>query len=363
VASVAHGGPAGPVRQRLFLHAGPELVVVRSYRAPAARFEALRPLLLDVLTNIHLQPGAPAAALPLVQRRAPDGSLSLGVPAQWQFQAGRGMAVSSAAGGEAGFMFTSFQVFPGNLAVRPAPGTYVSRYLPPPEFLGMVWGSFRNRDVRILRVTPDPETAAGCPRNLQRACEADDVTLTWTSPQDRAAVGSFKVLTVRPGVTGQWFGIVAGTWCPAGELTRWLPTLEGVAASFAIDDRYARGYVEQGVRHLRALEAQTQGAMQGLYRAVAENQRDYERRVEERAAGEARQDDYRRGNSYWVSALEGGKVYQTDTWRTRDTVTGDYYEGKGYNWVNFEGQNPRHPSEGMREISSYELQKLTGAQR
>ena len=358
VASLAHGSAEGPVRQKLFLHAGPDLVVLRSYRAPAARFEALRPLLLDVLTNVHLQPGPPAAALPLVKRRAPDGSLSLGVPAQWQFQAGRGMAVASAPAGEAGFMFTSFQVFPAGLAVRPAPGTYASRYLPPPEFLTMVWESFRNRDVRILRVSPDVETAAGCPRNLQRACEAADVTLSWSSPQGRAAVGGVKVLTVRPGVTGQWFGIVAGIWCPAGELTRWLPTLDAVAASFAIDDWYARGYIEQGVRRLRALEAQTRGAMNGLYQAVAENQRDYERRAERREASEARQDDYRRGNSYWVSDLEGGKVYATDPWGTTDTTTGDRREGDGYGYIHFEGQNPIHRSEQMREVSSFELEQL-----
>lgn len=71
-------------------------------------------------------------------------------------------------------------------------------------------------------------------------------------------------------------------------------------------------------------------------------------------------DDYRRGRSYWVSDLEGGKVYETDSHGTRDTATGDYYEGQGYNWVNFEGQNPNHPSETMHEVSSGELQQLNG---
>jgi hypothetical protein len=67
-------------------------------------------------------------------------------------------------------------------------------------------------------------------------------------------------------------------------------------------------------------------------------------------------DDYRRGDSYWVSDLEGGKVYHTDPGGTRDTQTGDYYEGGGCTWTRFEGRNPRHPSEDMREISSYELE-------
>jgi hypothetical protein len=58
--------------------------------------------------------------------------------------------------------------------------------------------------------------------------------------------------------------------------------------------------------------------------------------------------------------LEGGKVHQTDSGGTQDAVTGQYYEGRSYNWVNFEGQNPRHPSETMREVRSYELKKLEG---
>jgi len=47
---------------------------------------------------------------------------------------------------------------------------------------------------------------------------------------------------------------------------------------------------------------------------------------------------------------------KTDTWGTKDTGTGDYYDGRAYGWTNFEGQNPRHSSETMREVSSYELE-------
>ena len=95
-------------------------------------------------------------------------------------------------------------------------------------------------------------------------------------------------------------------------------------------------------------------AMQDLNRAREQNQRDWEARQARKDYMESKWDDYRRGNSYWVSDLEGGKVYHTDNWGTRDTVTGDYYEGRGYNWTNFEGENPRYP-EDMREVSSYEL--------
>jgi hypothetical protein len=56
--------------------------------------------------------------------------------------------------------------------------------------------------------------------------------------------------------------------------------------------------------------------------------------------------------------LEGGKVYQTDPWGTRDQTTGDRYEGAPYNYLHFEGQNPAHPSEQMREISSDDLRRM-----
>lgn len=59
----------------------------------------------------------------------------------------------------------------------------------------------------------------------------------------------------------------------------------------------------------------------------------------------------------WVESLTFGPAW------TLDPVTGQYYEGRPYNWVNFEGQNPRHPSETMREVTSYELKKLEGGLR
>jgi hypothetical protein len=120
----------------------------------------------------------------------------------------------------------------------------------------------------------------------------------------------------------------------------------------------ARGCIQQGTARPRALQEQTSRSVQGLYQAIAENQHDYERRSEEKAAGEARWDDYRRGNSYWISDLAGGKIYATDPWGTRDTATGDRFEGGGSTYLHFEGENPRHASENMREPSSHEVGKL-----
>ena len=59
-----------------------------------------------------------------------------------------------------------------------------------------------------------------------------------------------------------------------------------------------------------------------------------------------------------MSDLESGKVYQTDPWGTRDTASGTRYGRPPHTNIHFEGQNPAHPSEHMREISSYELKQM-----
>ena len=347
------------VRGRLFVHAGLQLSVVRRYQARAERFEAERPMLLEVLTNLRVGGAHRVAPVALAPRRAPDGSLTVSLPADWQLQAAQGKAVASAPGGGAGFLFTAFQVHPPALAAAP-PGVIRSAWQPPERFVRVIWEKFGNREVRVLQARPDADTAAGCPASIGRACDAADVLLTWVSPKGRACSGSVKLLDSRPGPLGQWFSIVAGIWGPSDGLEAQLPTLEAVAASFAIQDRYARGYLQQGAARLRAMQAETGRKVRGLYATIEEGQRDYERRTAERDAGEARRDDYRRGNTYWISDLEGGKVYATDPWGTKDTTTGDRFEGDGYRYLHFEGQNPNHPSEQMRELSSAEVQQLEG---
>jgi hypothetical protein len=131
-----------------------------------------------------------------------------------------------------------------------------------------------------------------------------------------------------------------------------------MAASFSIQDRYARASIQQGTSRLRALQEQTGLGVQGLHQAVAGNQRDSERRGQEKAGGDARWDDFSRGNGSWISDLEGGKVHQTGRWGTRDSSTGDRVEGGGSAYLHIEGENPVHPSEHTQEIRSHEPQQL-----
>jgi hypothetical protein len=358
VATLAYGAPGTPLTGRLYAHADPAMITLRSISAPTARFAASRSLLLDVLANVHVRGTAPPLAVRLVERLAQDGSLSLGLPADWQFLAQKGTVLASAPGGRAGFIFSVFNVLPGHVGVAPPPGVLVSPYRGPPDFLPVIFSAFRDREVRVLGATPDPQLASQCPARIGRTCEAADVHASWTSPQGAHCTGSFKLLDARPNLAGQWFSIVAGTWGPSEDLARHLPVLEQIAGSFRIADAYAKGYVQNGLTHLRELQRKTQTAMQGLYDAIGQNQSDYESRVARKEASDARRDDYARGNTYWISDLEGGKVYATDPWGTKDTRTGDRYEGAPADYVHFEGQNPVYRSEQMREVSSCELKQL-----
>jgi hypothetical protein len=63
---------------------------------------------------------------------------------------------------------------------------------------------------------------------------------------------------------------------------------------------------------------------------------------------------YIRGEQDWVSDMEGGTVYHTDSWGTKNTATGEYFEGQPYNYVDFTGQNPKY-NEQMTSIDSRQL--------
>jgi len=61
--------------------------------------------------------------------------------------------------------------------------------------------------------------------------------------------------------------------------------------------------------------------------------------------------NYIRGQQDWVSNMEGGTVYHTDSWGTQNTATGTYHEGQPYDYVHFKGQNPKY-NEEMTPVDS-----------
>jgi len=372
-AKVRYRTSAGVIAGTYYVESRPEGQSAQSYCAPEGRLAAQRNLLLNIMASFAFTktaPPAPGGAAPppiqlaLTPRRAQDGSLSIRVPADWAFLAGGGRVLTAAPDGAMGFIFTAFSGNPLLPQATIAQGIIGTRYLPPAQALAFVFNGFRNQQFRIHSAQPDQATMRECAVRMGGSCDAQDFQVSYVSPEGRACVGGFKMINFPPSpATGIWNCIVAGIWGPEHEFARYFPALEQIASSFAINDEYARRYIQAGLENLRRLQQKTQAAMQNLNQMRAQNQRDWEASQERKQYMDSKWDDYRRGRSYWVSELEGGKVYATDTGGTQDTVTGQYYEGRPYNWVNFEGQNPRHPSETMREVTSAELKKLDSGRR
>lgn len=362
MASVACKSGARELTGRFYFESTPRANSAQGYLSTPETMSVRRPVLLNIMASLAF-PATPNPATPkpeplpeLIERRAPDGSLSLRTPVNWTFLAGGGKVAAAAPDGAAGFIFTAFSGNPLLPNASLEQGVIGSPYRPPQQTLLMLLQGLGHRNARILSAQPDQETMRECAVTLNRRCEVQDFAARWTSSQGGEAIGAMKLINAHPSPVGLWFVILSGIWGPERDFSRHLPLLEQVAESFSIKDQYARRYIQQGLENLRRLQRQTAAAMQDLNRAREQNQRDWEARQERKDYLESKWDDYRRGNSYWVSELEGGKIYRTDSGGTLDTATGEYYAGKPYNWVNFEGENPRHPSENMRELSSWEVE-------
>ncbi len=371
-ASLRYPSPQGPVLGTFYFEASPETLVVQGYHALESVIVRQRPVLLNIMASFAIAKStgkglekAPVfqpqyVTSPLKDRYAQDGSLTMKAPDDWNFMAGGGKVIAGAADGSQGFVFTAFA---GNPILRGASvlqGVIAQPYISPSQALQVILSGFGHRNIKIREAQADPATGRECLRQIGQSCEAQDVMATWTSNKGADCQGFFKVINTPPSPMGLWNCLLAGSWAPEKDLYRYVPMLEKIAASFAINDQYARKYIQDGLKRARELHDKTMAMMHENAKAREQQQAEWETRQARKDFADSKWDDYRRGNSYWVSDLEGGKVYQSDSHGLHDRVTDQYYEGKGYNWTHFEGTNPRDPSETMREVSSYELKQIMG---
>jgi hypothetical protein len=142
---------------------------------------------------------------------------------------------------------------------------------------------------------------------------------------------------------------------PVDQFESLVPTFSAMTQSFRFNERWMANYIAQGTQRLRQLQQQTASI-------VSRNAEDIRRMMQ--AAYDERQKsmdyidyqrtNYIRGQQDWVSSMEGGTVYHTDSWGTKNSATGEYYEGQPYDYVHFKGKNPKY-SEEMTPIDSRAL--------
>jgi len=335
---------------RLYVSADRNAFLAVRCEAPAGRLAAARPLLLSVVANLRLmkQGFAPAgaarapAAQPLQPHRLADGSATVGLPAGWtldSFGAGKFLARNPADG--ASFVVGAVDVITPRLGVR-APNIPVSPYLQPSDAWPFVTrGLVAN--IRYIETIPRPDLDAQMARVFTSGpVRTQELVYTFDGREGPGKGYTFGISFGSRLDTNWTFWHMTLT-APAARFEEYVPTFAAMAQSYAIDDQFRRNYIASGMARLRRMQEETS-------RIVARNaseihdmmQAAYDERQRSQDYIDYQRTNYIRGEADWISGVEGGAVYHTDAWGTRNTYTGETWSGAPFDYYNFDGANPKH---------------------
>jgi hypothetical protein len=349
---------AGPKEFRLWLSRQKGGFAVTSASAPRGRLVEARPLLLTIAGSVRplRAAGRAPTARPLVERRLADGSASFRLPPDWTVQdLGRTSFVAGAPGGAGGFLSGNVEVIDPRLGVRP-PGVPVAPYQPPHRALAMLIEAARlGSDFRFLEVHPlrDIDEAGRAGQGGEVRGEA--FLYTFRDAQGRPSKGFSFGVSFGSRLGASWHLWHVTVVAPVGDFDALGPTFAEMVASYRIDQAYARRYVEQGQARLRAMQRETARKTADAARSIRETmQSAYDERQRSRDYIDYLETNNIRGQTDWISEVEGGAVYHTDSWGTKNTVTGETWEGAPFDQLHFEGKNPKY-HELMQPVDSRAL--------
>jgi len=331
--------------------------------APAGQLSTMRPTLLTVLSNIRVMKGAvaPAAAaapvrVQMVPYRLRDGSASFSMPQGWQCQDhGKGTFVAGAPGGYS-FISGNVDLLTPQMRVN-QPGILVSPYLAP----GQAWQFITARyglasNMRFEKVIPRADVA----RQMGQVYTAGPVAVeefmyTFTNKEGQPCRGYTYGISFGSRLGTNWSFRHMTVTAPAERFGPWAGNFASMLASYKISDRWAQDYAAQGARRLREMQQQTSAMVTRNAQEVRQMmQAAYDERQKSMDYIDYQRTSYIRGQQDWISSMEGGAVYRSDSWGTKNTATGEYREGKPYDYVHFEGKNPKY-NEQMQPVDSRAL--------
>lgn len=229
---------------------------------PVDRVAHCRLRLSLLLLVMLLVIGSPARAEPrvtppadteFVRRQSLDLTIALDLPVNWLYTAQAGNVVAQAPLGRAGLVFRSVAVASKSDGLAPRPNVLISPYRPPQAFIHDILGEYRFRSIRILGWQPDEAVAKRCETIIRRPCEAVELILRWTSPEQSECIGSFKVVNATPTQGGQWFSVVAGLWGSAAAIALDEPVLAWASRSLKSPEDIGRNYLEDVLAQIRIL--------------------------------------------------------------------------------------------------------------
>jgi len=337
-----------------------------SVEAGEGRLAAERRLLLTVLSNVRVlrgayDGGAPAPLLvPLVPYRLAEGSASFEIPRDFRVkELGRGHFVAADPTGLHSFAVADANFLSPRMGVHPA-GTIVSPYLEPHRalpFLMSVTGLAP--DMRADRVFPRKDLADAMARVHTSGPVSIEEFLHSSTVKGRPCRGYTFGISFGSRLDTNWNFTHLSVGAPAEEFDRLLPTFVEMLSSYRVTDAWAKQYVANGLARLRQLQQETARIVTRNAQEIhAMMQAAYDERQKSQDYIDYQRTSYIRGTSDWISSVEGGAVYHSDSWGTKNLTTGERWDGQPYNAVNFDGASPKH-DESLTRIDSRELYEKT----
>ena len=332
-----------------------------SIEASEGQLAVSKPLLLTILANVQIMKGAfhvrsaPVKAA-MTQARLHDGSATFQILQDWKFQSfGTGFFIAKDPGGLFSFMVAAAEAVTPQLGVR-SPGLVVSAYLAPSQalkFFAQRQGLLAN--MQFVQVIPRQDLS----RQIGQVYTAGPVTVeefvyTFTAQGRRCKGYSFGI-SFGSRLNTNWKLWHMTIAAPEDQFDAYVPNFVTMCLSYKINDKFAQDYIARGMERLRQMQKETAAIVARNAREIREMmQAAYDERQKSMEYIDYQRTKYIRGESDWVSSMEGGAIYHSDRWGTKNTASGDYYEGQPYNYFNYTGKNPKY-NEQMQEINNREL--------
>ncbi len=324
--------------------------------APRGKLDAARPRLLTILSNIQITKGAyrtmAGEKLPMMTHRLNDGSASFHVPTNWQVRdIGVGAFIAGDPAGRYAFLVASAEAITPQVGVR-GPGLVVSNQLNPHQALAFFAGrQGLMNNIRFLEVKPCTELNAQLARGYNGPAAAEEFVYTFTNAQGLPSKGYTFGISFGSRLNINWRFWHMTVTGPADKFDTFAANYADMLRSYSINDEFARRYIAAGMARVREMERQTSALVARNAREIHDMMNAaFQERMRSWDYIDYQRTSYIRGTSDWISDVEGGAVYHSDSWGTTNTATGEYYKGAPYNYVNFEGQNPKY-NEQMTPIN------------
>lgn len=362
VCNGTYTAPDGKREFRLWATCGKGEFVCSRIEAREGTLEKKRALLLTALANIRITNGAfqwkgkPPIVVKLAPHRLSDGSASFLLPRQWKVQElGKGNFIATDPAGLFSFIVASVDFLTPRMGTN-VPGVPVSAFLRPHQALKFLVAHQRiATNMKFSEIVPR-EDLAGEIRKVYTLgpVHVEDFLYTCTA-QGRPCKGLTLGICFGSRLDTNWnfrHLTVAG---PEDRFDLFLHNFIAMLASYSIDDVWARNYVARGRERLEKMQRQTSLM---VARNASEIRETMQQAFEERQASldyiDYQRSNYIRGQSDWISEVEGGAIYHSDSWGTENKVTGEFWEGRPYDYVHFTGKNPKY-REQMTPVDSRAL--------